>query len=95
MSEPTNLNDTCAALIAALPRHKCSLTIEHNQHLDYYQGITEYLTEARAEPEEIADCVAAGEVWTVHWYPDTPIGSYIVHAGTLAGAIRRATEGTP
>jgi hypothetical protein len=34
-------------------------------------------------PEEWSKAVAEDSAWVLQWYPDTPIGSYILAASTL------------
>lgn len=72
------------------PRHACGLYLEHNPHKDMYQSIEQYLEEKDLLecPPEMRDgerekCIATGEYWSLHWYPDTPIGSYQVAASRL------------
>lgn len=78
-----------------LPEHKCSLTISHNQHRDYYQPIEEYIEESGDEfetEEAKRRSIETDEIWVIQWYPNTPIGSYTVIAPTLEEALRLANE---
>jgi hypothetical protein len=34
-------------------------------------------------PEERQECCNTNSVWTLQWYPETPIGSYSISAPTL------------
>jgi hypothetical protein len=43
-------------------------------------------------PEEWSKAVAEDSVWVLQWYPDTPIGSYIVAASTLEAIEARVKE---
>lgn len=67
-------------------------SIEHNAHAVYYQSIHEHLTDypRGLSEEHIAECEAAGECWALQWYPDTPIGFYVVIAPTFSLMLERA-----
>jgi len=69
------------------PKHKCSLTLQHNAHKDYYQPLADYIEENDwynwISDEAKQQALATDEIWTIQWYPDTPIGSYSVAAATL------------
>jgi hypothetical protein len=67
-----------------LPEHKCGLYLSHNDHRDYYETVEEYYNrEQFISDEEWGKSVATDSVWTLQWYPDTPVGFYIVSASTL------------
>ena len=70
------------------PRH-INLTIEHNPHSVYYEELEEYLRNNGFSDEPEFDAVlAAGEVWVVRWYPQTPVG----HICLIAASFDKATE---
>ena len=84
------------------PPHKCSLTIRHNPHLDYYQTAKDYLDDdaggrpprnACISPEEYEQCCETGEVWELQWYPNTPIGFHALIASTLDAVLDAANSG--
>jgi len=86
-------------MIDLLPAHKASLSITHNQHKDYYQSVEQlisdpdgYYREDRFPEGELAKCIATDEIWTVHWYPDTPVGFCVVHASTLEDALAHTSQ---
>jgi len=87
-------------LIAALPPHKAGLSIHHNEHLTYYETAKAYTDDiARniggmdwASDEERAQAYEKNELWEVHWYPNTPVGSCSVYGATLEGVLRRVME---
>ena len=70
--------------------------IDHNQHLAYYETVEQALDQKTYDRDdfpdeaEIAKAIATGEVWTIQWYPDTPVGFYRVSAATLARALEIA-----
>ena len=76
-----------------LPRHKCGLFLTHNEHRDYYESAEEWIADQTCDDggsrmgweneEAKARAIATDEVWTLHWYPDTPIGFFEVAAPTL------------
>jgi hypothetical protein len=77
-------------LVECFPAHKCSLTIEHNGYRDYYETIADAVEELEGywvSPEERERALSTGEVWTIQWYPDTPVGFHRVAASTLTAAI--------
>lgn len=77
-----------------LPKH-ISLTIAHNPHAVYYESVEDYLARDHVDvsPEDRAEMVRTGEVWEIHWYPDTPIGFCCIAAATLERALEIANEG--
>lgn len=78
-----------------LPKH-INLTIEHNPHASHYLTAEEYLDEDLKDfasdiaPADRAAMIATGEIWEIQWYPDTPIGFYVVAAATLERALELA-----
>lgn len=76
-----------------LPKHKCSLTITHNEHKDYYQTAKDeiekwddpemnYLIEW-SSPESKQKAIETDEIWCMTWYPNTPIGFYSIATSNL------------
>jgi len=82
-----------AALVARafsvmLPKHAASLTLEHNDHKSYYQTVEQHIADLGREPDWVSPverqkALATGELWTLHWYPETPIGSHRICAASL------------
>jgi len=86
-------------LTSLLPKHKSSLTIIHNDHLNTYETVECYLSAFGDFNEhewysqsEYDTAIETNELWEIHWYPDTPIGSYKVYGSTLENAIRYANS---
>lgn len=83
-----------------LPDHKCGLFLEHNVHKDYYQTAKQAIEEAPEDmdmfpfkdEESRQRAIDTDEIWTLQWYPDTPIGSYKVAAPTLEELLEYAAE---
>lgn len=70
------------------PQHKCSLTLTHNDHRDYYQSAEDWIEENSDRLNWESDdakgrAIETDSIWTLQWYPDTPIGFYCVAAPTL------------
>jgi hypothetical protein len=74
-----------------LPTHECGLYLEHNAHRDYYQSAADWFEEQSHRectydwPNDEAKqrAVATNEIWTLQWYPRTPIGCHMIAAPTL------------
>lgn len=77
-----------------LPPHKASLTLQHNDHKNYYKTVKDLVEDDEADdpktrfynfvsPIERQKAIETDELWSLQWYPDTPIGSHIKHAASL------------
>ena len=67
-----------------LPEHKCGLYLSHNEHKDVYESIQDfYDAKDFVSLEEYIKAIDENSVWKLHWYPDTPIGFYIICASSL------------
>ena len=76
-----------------LPEHKCGLFLTHNEHRNYYETVEQWLENGQRDdpksgfewvsPEEREKAIREDSVWTLQWYPDTPIGSYDIAASSL------------
>lgn len=79
------------------PAHKGSLSLTHNEHKSLYQAAEEWLTDNEysptdpsgpgwlrwTSPEERQKAIDADSIWTLHWYPETPVGFYTISASDL------------
>lgn len=71
------------------PEHKCGLFLTHNEHKDYYESVESWVSNFESWKEDFIDeedmnlCFKTDECWSLQWYPETPIGSYVVRASTL------------
>ena len=77
------------------PEHKCGLYVTHNEHRDYYESIEAYIKDRDVEFEsedEKAKSIATDSLWSIQWYPRTPVGFCIVYASTFEEALRLANE---
>ena len=80
-----------------LPDHKCGLYLEHNSHKDVYESAKDWM-DGRFDLYEWKDdeskqrAIDTDSIWTLQWYPDTPVGFYAVAAPTLEELIAFASE---
>lgn len=75
-----------------LPPHKCGLYLEHNAHRDVYESVEDAVEELGASwvsPGERNRALQTGEIWTLQWYPETPVGFNLIAASSLE-ALRKA-----
>lgn len=77
-----------------LNRCKCGVFVTVNEHRDYYEPAEKHVEDAMSMecPPEIADdvraeMIARDTIIKVHFYPDTPIGSYEVWHYDLDAAL--------
>lgn len=87
------------SLLDFLPKHKCGLTIQHNEHKNYYECARDYIYSSNLDnldwesQEELDKAINTDEIWTMTWYPETPIGSYSIAASTLESLLLFASKG--
>ena len=62
------------------------------QSVKDYVECSEYSKENWVSPEEKQKAIDTNSMWTAHWYPDTPIGFYYVHASTFAALLKYLEE---
>ena len=73
------------------------LEIAHNPHKLLYQPVEDYVNNAGTY-EWLSDAdrqqaIAADDLWTIRWYPDTPIGFHQIAAASWDALIDAATTG--
>lgn len=82
------------------PEHKVSLNLTHNHHKIYYETIEEYLSRLK---DSISDedwatatsrerAIGNDELWELQWYPDTPVGCFIVFGASLEEVLKKAND---
>ncbi|MHC9085369.1 hypothetical protein ACYX7E_10055 [Luteimonas sp. RIT-PG2_3] len=79
----------------------CSISVTHNDHQVAYSTVTETLGDPQDQndyygdvpAEEREQMIAQDSIWTLHIYPDTPVGFYVHHSASLDGAIDAAMAG--
>jgi hypothetical protein len=78
------------------PPHKCGLYLTHNEHKDLYQTLEEWYEDQADNydllPSEFAECLEANEFWSLHWYPETPVGFYTAAASSLEKLLEKANK---
>lgn len=95
----------CAAAVSAsvsndllghLPKHKCGLHLQHNDHKNVYEPAGQWIADndwCDWENEEAKQrAIDTDEIWTIQWYPDTPVGFYALAAPTLDELLKRANK---
>ncbi len=96
--KPADPAMTVVQFLAALPAHKASLTITHNPQRDNYETVEKHLEyhgdrlHDFATEEQRQRCIDTDSLWSIHWYPDTPIGFCDVAAPTLLEALEACRE---
>ncbi len=75
------------------PPHKGAMHITHNDHKSQYQTAEEWVLDDEADPktqyahwiseDERAKAIATDSIWTLQWYPDTPVGFCCVAASSF------------
>ena len=94
------MDDLAEKFAAALPAHKASLTLRHNEHLGVYQTVAQeidgnpdyYGEEEWVSAEQRAKAIETNEIWTLHWYPNTPVGFNVLHAADLSALLKAVTD---
>lgn len=84
-----------------------ALFLEHNPFATDYSSVEAWLADHQdhsaavdvteddvgwPSPEERAKAVATGELWVMHWYPETPIGFHRIAAATLEALLAYAQQ---
>jgi hypothetical protein len=82
------------------PKHEASLTLTHNDHKSVYETVAErvaddpYYSDAVhwVSEEQRQKAIASNEMWTLHWYPRTPVGFCVLHACDLDVLLKAANS---
>lgn len=81
------------------PKHNVSLTLMHNDHKNYYNTAREWCEEYERQDfytwqsdEHKQRAIDTDEIWTLQWYPETPIGFHAIAAPTLEELLTFAGE---
>ena len=77
------------------PRHSCGLYLTHNEHKDVYESVENFVVDRGDDDCWIGDAereeaIATNELWRLQWYPDTPIGFYVVLAASFTRLLAHA-----
>jgi hypothetical protein len=78
------------------PNHAASLTLEHNDHKGIYQSAADWIADNEMfdwrDDAAKQRAIETDSIWTLMWYPDTPVGSYDIAAPTLEEVLEWAAE---
>lgn len=84
-------------VVAKLAELKCiSFSIEFQPQASNYETVEDYLTRSEVEevtPEDREEMIRRDVIWSLQWYPHTPIGFCAVAAATLERCIELALAG--
>lgn len=75
-----------------------ALHLKRNDHATCYRDAREEIEDCspdyydQTDPAELQRMKDTNSIWTLHWYPDTPIGFCTVHGATLETAIDALRE---
>ncbi len=81
-----------------LERCKCGVFITVNEHKNYYRSAADHIeemsfTEDDAMSDEMKEkMIALDTIIRLHFYPETPIGSYVIIDCDLESALYRALQ---
>lgn len=70
------------------PKH-ISITIEHNDHAKVYETAEQWISERDENlptfpsEKEKQLCISQNELWTMQWYPNTPVGFVWIAAASF------------
>lgn len=82
-------------------RCKGEVGLTVNPHRNAYQSMAEYLSDREPDLDvrkDLADLLAAPDLYELQFYPDTPVGFYLVYGRSLAEVLdlaHRALITTP
>ena len=82
-----------SALLDALPPHKCSLSITHNEHKDNRMPVAEWADVGNlwfVSAEDKRKAIEIDEIWTLHWYAETPDNFDTISASNLPALLDAA-----
>lgn len=75
------------------PFHLCGLYLEHNTHKSNYEetstALTKLLEDEEINRKEYSEMLTADSIWSLQWYPNTPIGSYSIYSATFEGILNK------
>lgn len=82
------------------PEHKAELSLTHNEHKSVYMTVAQaianddhgYTDECWVSPEQRQKAIDTNDCWVLHWYPNSPVGFYILSAADLDVLLAAACE---
>lgn len=76
----------------------CELILSYNGHNGSYMSIEEYFEDCLGSSDEWLSekdrklAIENNSVWHIHWYPNTPIGSYKILCHKLKDGLKALLE---
>lgn len=84
------MSDVNPTIEDVFPPHRASLTLRHNDHKNYYQSAEDWARDNDANrfadwisDEQRAKAIETDSIWTIQWYPHTPVGFCALAAADL------------
>jgi hypothetical protein len=93
-----NLDDLAKKLCVG---EHSSLSLEFNSHKSSYQTLAQavednfnewYGDEDFVSPEEKQRAIDTNTLWSLQWYPRSPVGFCLLHASSLDALLKAAAE---
>ncbi len=77
------------------PNFKCAMYLQCNDHKNIYQSAADWIVDNLdhyhwKDDSAIQRAIDTDTIWTLQWYPDTPVGCYAVAAPTLHEVLEMA-----
>jgi hypothetical protein len=79
-----------------LERCKCGVYLEVNKHRDVYETVEEaidyicYQNKDEIDEDTKTRMLETGEIYSLQFYPDTPIGFYVTYGTSLEEVVSKA-----
>lgn len=81
-----------------IKRCKCGVYLTVNEHRDVYQSVEDFIKEQNNRRENTIDedlakrLIEADAVYALQFYPDTPVGFYLIYGPSLDEVLDQALE---
>lgn len=85
---PISVQEPECDMFHRLPAYQGSLAITHNAHKDYYESADLWVQDNSGwcqweNEESLQKALTTDSIWTIQWYPKTPVGFICLAAPTL------------
>lgn len=80
------------------PKHEAALFLAHNEHRNYYEKAEVFIDELKQrgccwkDDASQQRAVQTDSIWTLQWYPRTPVTFTLIAAPTLEELLQYAKE---
>jgi hypothetical protein len=86
--------NTLEKLQAIIDHCKCEVIVSARENTTCYQSIEDFFKTVCPDPGDqdkriIRECLAAGIIYSIQAYPQTPIGSHIAYGPSLESVVDR------